>query len=226
MIQLTNLSFAYQNNLVLKNLSIAIPQGEIFGLAGMNGAGKTTLIEIIAGYLKSYEGTIELASKSIAYLETQPFFYSNITGKEFLAFISANNSEFSVEKWNEVFRLPLLELIDNYSSGMKKKLAIMGILSLDRELILLDEPFNALDLETVEIVKLILPTLKKQGKTVIITSHILSTLTDTCDKICYLDNGNIRGIYTKQQLPGLAEELLADASNRFQNKIEDAFKTT
>lgn len=100
----------------------------------------------------------------------------------------------------------------------------MGIIALNRELILLDEPFNALDLESVEIVKLILPALKQQGKTILITSHILSTLTDTCDKICYLENGSIRGIYTKQQFPGLSEELLADASNRFQTKIEAAFQ--
>ena len=99
----------------------------------------------------------------------------------------------------------------------------MGIMALDRDLILLDEPFNALDLESVEVVKLLLPNLKKQGKTIIITSHILSTLTDTCDSICYLENGNIKGNYSKQQFPGLTEELLNDTSNRFQTKIDDAF---
>lgn len=223
MLQINNLNFAYNKNQVLINLNLSIDKASVFGLAGMNGAGKTTLLELIAGYLKPSSGKIIRLNNNCAYLETQPFFYSTITGYEYLSFVAGNHSQFSIEKWNDVFRLPLNELIDNYSSGMKKKLAIMGIISLDRDLILLDEPFNALDLESVEILKLILPTLKQQGKSIIITSHILSTLTDTCDSICYLENGGIKGVYSKQQFPGLAAELLADASKRYQTKIADAF---
>lgn len=223
MVQIENLNFAYNKAPVLKDISMSIVKGVVLGLAGLNGAGKTTLLEIVAGYLKPNSGTVNVDQLKCAYLETQPYFYSNITGKEYLNFIVGNNHSFNVEKWNDVFHLPLHELIENYSSGMKKKLAIMGIIALERDLILLDEPFNALDLESVEILKLILPILKKQGKSIIITSHILSTLTDTCDSICYLENGSIKGIYSKQQFPGLAEELLSDTSNRFQTKIDDAF---
>jgi ABC-2 type transport system ATP-binding protein len=226
MVQIENLSFAYNKVPVLKDISLSIAKGAVLGLAGLNGAGKTTLLEIIAGYLKPITGSANVDQIKCSYLETQPFFYSNITGKEYLSFITGKDHSFSIEKWNDVFHLPLHELIENYSSGMKKKLAIMGIIALERELILLDEPFNALDLESVEIVKLILPILKKQGKTIIITSHILSTLTDTCDSICYLENGSIKGIYSKQQFPGLAEELLSDTSNRFQTKIDDAFSNS
>ncbi len=226
MVQIENLSFAYNKVPVLKDISLSIAKGAVLGLAGLNGAGKTTLLEIIAGYLKPITGSANVDQIKCSYLETQPFFYSNITGKEYLSFITRKDHSFSIEKWNDVFHLPLHELIENYSSGMKKKLAIMGIIALERELILLDEPFNALDLESVEIVKLILPILKKQGKTIIITSHILSTLTDTCDSICYLENGSIKGIYSKQQFPGLAEELLSDTSNRFQTKIDDAFSNS
>jgi ABC-2 type transport system ATP-binding protein len=223
MVQIENLEFAYNKIPVIKNLSLTINKGTVLGLAGLNGAGKTTLLEIIAGYLKPSSGNIVTQAMNCAYLETQPFFYSNITGSEYLAFIVGENQSFNIQKWNDIFHLPLNELIENYSSGMKKKLAIMGIMALDRDLILLDEPFNALDLESVEIVKLLLTNLKKQGKTIIITSHILSTLTDTCDSICYLENGSIKGNYTKQQFPGLTEELLNDTSNRFQTKIDDAF---
>ena len=107
MVQIENLNFAYNKAPVLKDISMSIVKGVVLGLAGLNGAGKTTLLEIVAGYLKPNSGTVNVDQLKCAYLETQPYFYSNITGKEYLNFIVGNNHSFNIEKWNNIFHLPL-----------------------------------------------------------------------------------------------------------------------
>lgn len=229
MINIEQVSFAYKNKVVLREVSIELFEASIIGLVGLNGAGKTTLLEIIAGYIKPAHGAISFTESGkpnelIAYLETNPFFYPNITGHEYLELLTFKNKQFNIERLNSFFALPLHDLIDTYSSGMKKKLAFMGVMALDRKYILLDEPFNTLDMESVEVLKLILIELKKQGKIMIITSHILETLTTTCDHIYYLMNGEINGSYTKQQFPDLAKELLSITNNKYSHLIKENFR--
>jgi ABC-2 type transport system ATP-binding protein len=96
---------------------------------------------------------------------------------------------------------------------MKKKLAFLGILSLNRQILILDEPFNGLDLETNEILKQIIEQLHKNGKTIIITSHILETLTGICSEIHYLNNGYIEETFrpnTYNQLSKVFDNLKVD----------------
>jgi ABC-2 type transport system ATP-binding protein len=228
MLDIEQINFSYSNKSVLADISISILDASIIGLVGLNGAGKTTLLEIIAGFLKPTSGKITFSEEGkhidhIAYLETNPFFYPNITGQEYLELLTFNNKQFDIERWNSFFQLPLLDLIETYSSGMRKKLAFMGMMALNRKYLLLDEPFNTLDMESVEVLKLLLVELKKQGKVIIITSHILETLTSTCDHLYYLMNGEIEGSYTKQQFPDLAEELHSITKNKYSQLIKDSF---
>lgn len=201
MISIRCLSVAYnEKTKVLDALSVDLEANIIHGIVGLNGAGKTTFLNAIYGIVKYKLGTIlyngrKIEKKDIAYLVTESFFYSNITGREYLALFE--NTEFDDDKWNGVFLLPLDELIDNYSTGMKKKLALMGILKQDKPILILDEPFNGLDIETCRNIRMILLRLKEKGKTILITSHIMETLTNLCDKIHYLENGTIR--YSKEQ---------------------------
>lgn len=196
MLNVQNLNVAYGNKEVLKGLNFSAKSGEITGIVGLNGSGKTTLLNTIYGKIKAQKGEITykekaLSAKAIAYLETQNFFYKRITGKEYLDLFRIQHPNFNVEEWNAVFRLPLDKWIDGYSTGMKKKLAFMGILSLNREVIILDEPFNGLDLETNETLKNILKILRSKNKIILVTSHILETLTTICDSIHYLNQGII-----------------------------------
>ena len=138
--------------------------------------------------IRSYYGK-QLQKKSISYLVTENYFYSNITGKEYLDLFK--NPHFDIEQWNKLFDLPLNKIIDGYSTGMKKKLALLGILKQDKSIMILDEPFNGLDIETCRIIRMILLRLKEKGKTIIITSHIIETLTNLCDYIHYLKDGVI-----------------------------------
>ncbi len=169
--------------------------GLIHGIVGLNGAGKTTLLNTLFGLKKTDEGGIlfdnhKINKRTVAYLVTENFFYSNITGKEYLDLFK--NYDFDIEQWNILFNLPLDKVIDGYSTGMKKKLALLGILKQDKPLMILDEPFNGLDIETVRIIRMILLRFKEKNKTIIITSHIIETLTNLCDYIHYLESGKIK----------------------------------
>ena len=93
--------------------------------------------------------------------------------------------------------------VQYYSSGMKKKLALIGMLMLDKPINILDEPFNGVDFEGVHILYDIIRQLKSENKIVIVSSHIIETLFHTCDKIAFLQNGNIEKIYEKEEFSQL-----------------------
>jgi ABC-2 type transport system ATP-binding protein len=197
MLTINNLSLSFKDKQVLKNLNLTIETGKINGIIGLNGSGKTTLLNTICQNLKQQNGTILWQNKpvhlqQIAYLETNNFFYDRMTGGEYLRFFQQKEKIFDIVQWNAIFELPLNKYVTSYSTGMKKKLAFLGILSLNRQILILDEPFNGLDLETNEIIKQIIEQLNKNGKTIIVTSHILETLTTICSEIDYLNDGYIQ----------------------------------
>lgn len=103
----------------------------------------------------------------------------------------------------EKFKLPLKKYVQYYSSGMKKKLALIGMLMLNKPINILDEPFNGVDFEGVHLLYDIIGQLKPKNKVVIISSHIIETLFHTCDKIELLQNGSIQTIYHKEDFSQL-----------------------
>ena len=202
MISIKDLTISYDGKTkVIDSLNLSLVRNNIHGIVGLNGAGKTTLLNTIYGLTKRNSGEVSWDSrninkKDISYLVTENFFYSNITAREHLSLFK--NPQFNLDKWNELFLLPLDNIIDSYSTGMKKKLALLGVLKQDKSIMILDEPFNGLDIETCRIIRSILLRLKDRGKTIIITSHIIETLTNLCDYIHYLENGRIK--YSKDKL--------------------------
>lgn len=212
MLSIENLTYSYSEKPVLKAVNLTVEKGTIHGVLGMNGAGKTTLFNTIYGLLKPQSGQIlyeskPLVTKQIAYLETHNFFYSYMRAKEYLQLCAGKNKAFKIEEWNELFQLPMDGLIDTFSTGMRKKLAFMGILALDRSILVLDEPFNGVDLESNEILYQILLRLKKTGKTIVLSSHIMETLTNICDEISYLFDGTFQQTYGKSEFPEMEEQL-------------------
>ena len=135
------------------------------------------------------------------------FFYSNITGEEYLSIFPASNQDFHAERMNELMHLPLREVIETYSTGMKKKLALLATLKQDALIYLFDEPFNGLDLETNEVLRLIIRRLRVKNKTIFISSHILSPLTDLCDKIHLLQSGVFTKVYDKASFDTIEADL-------------------
>lgn len=226
MFTINDLSFAYGKNLVLNNLSLNIDAGQVHGIVGLNGSGKTTLFNLTYGLLKPKTGSINwndgiLHRKQISFLETKNYFYSNITGREHLQLFSTDN-KFKIDIWQDLFKLPLDELIENYSTGMKKKLAILSVLKLNKPILLLDEPFNEIDLETSRIIMILLEKLKEKGKTILVSSHILETLTNTCDFIHHLENKGINKSYKKPEFVSLEQNIFRDFENEAKQKIDKA----
>ena len=224
MIKIDNLQVNYGNNNVLNNLSLEISSNTIHGLVGLNGSGKTTLLNTIYGLKNKVHGTIQyydeaIKRNNIAYLETINYFYPRITGKEYLHIFKTQNINFDIDKWNTLFELPLNKLIDDYSTGMKKKLALMGIICLDREVLILDEPFNGIDLETVQKIKTLLLKLKIK-KTIIITSHILESLMPICDSISYLNDGKVEFTKGKKNFDEIENDIFAVHQDNLDKKIQ------
>ena len=202
MLEVRNLNVSFKNQKVLQGFNLNIENGEIVGILGKNGAGKTTFFESLFRNVK-FSGEIilenqHLKREQISYLETENYFYPYITGKEYLSYFSGNKNSKHIELI-EKFKLPLNKFVQNYSSGMKKKLALIGMLLLDKPINILDEPFNGVDFEGVHILYDIIRNLKSENRIVIISSHIIETLFHTCDKIAILQNGQIEKIYEKSE---------------------------
>ncbi len=187
-LQVTDFSFSYGTKPVLQNFSLALQRGGIHGLLGPNGAGKTTLFNCLFDAHKFPQIDVdETVGKAIAYLQSDTFYYPYMTGGEYLEIIAGGKLTPEIAAWNVHFDLPLNEYVHRYSTGMKKKIGLLGVLLLRKPLLLLDEPTNGLDLETVEFVKEVLLQLRSAGKTVLISSHIYESLLQVCDRITLLE---------------------------------------
>jgi ABC-2 type transport system ATP-binding protein len=195
MISIRNLSKSFGNKQVLKNINVQFDQGQVYGIVGENGAGKTTLFKCVAG-LETCEGQIisELnpLKNHLGLLLTEPFFFTKITGKEYIRLLcNARKKNISNIDDKNIFDLPLNQYASTYSTGMKKKLALLAILLQENHYFILDEPFNGVDIHSNIILIDLVRKLKELGKTIIISSHIFSTLSDTCDEIYLLKDGKI-----------------------------------
>ena len=193
MITISNLSKKYGTKSVLENINIRFENEKIYGIVGENGAGKTTLFRCIAG-IESYNGEItsthQPLKNHLGLLFTDPYFFRKITGKEYIQLL-CNARKIRIERIEEknIFDLPLNQYASTYSTGMKKKLAITAILLQENKYLILDEPFNGVDIHGNIIISDIISKLRELGKTVIISSHIFSTLHDSCDEILLLKEG-------------------------------------
>ena len=195
MIKIEKLSKFYGKKQVLNSINLEFKKGKIYGIVGENGAGKTTLFRCISG-LENYKGNITSEytklKDHLGLLLTEPFFFSKITGKEYIRLLAnARQIELNNIENKNIFDLPLNQYASTYSTGMKKKLALTAILLQGNNVFILDEPFNGVDIQSNLIITEIIKKFKELEKTVIISSHIFSTLADTCDEIYLMKNGEI-----------------------------------
>ena len=193
MIKIKGLCKSYNSNEVLKEINMEFSRGKAFGIVGENGAGKTTLFKCIAG-LESYTGEIiselQPLKNHLGLLLTDPFFFTKITGKEYIRLLcnARGKKNIKIDQKN-IFDLPLNQYASTYSTGMKKKLAITAILLQENEYFILDEPFNGVDIQSNMVLTEIILKLKELDKIIIVSSHIFSTLSDTCNEIHLLRKG-------------------------------------
>lgn len=218
-IKLTNLTKSYRKNTAVKDVSLEVSKGELFGFLGPNGAGKTTTIKMMTGLLEPTEGTAEIAGidiwqdpleakKNIAYVPDQPNLYPKLTGWDYLEFIA---SVFQIPKKQfrekavdllETFSLTLdaHDLIESYSHGMKQKIAICGALVSEPSVLFLDEPTVGLDPKSARNLKNLLREQCDHGMTIFMSTHILEIAEQMCDRIGIIFSGDIIALGTMAEL--------------------------
>lgn len=211
MIAIENLSKRYGHKLVLQNINLTFKRGEVHGIVGNNGAGKSTLFRCLSG-IERFEGTItseyESLKNHIGFLPTDPYFFPKITGEEYLRLLCQGRRIRGVNfSEKNVFDLPLNDYAASYSTGMKKKLAITGILLQNNDCFIFDEPFNGLDIQSGIILTAIIERLRELDKIIIISSHIFSTLHECCDRIHLLKGGSVERSTDKEDFKSIEEEM-------------------
>lgn len=213
-LEITNLTKSYKKFDAVKNLNLFIEEGEIGVLAGPNGAGKSTTIKSIAGLLR-YKGEIKIggySNKSIegkklfSYVPELPGLFPLLTVKEHIHFMARaygiDDYEDYAEELFEIFDLSdkTEKFGSELSKGMQQKLSICCALITRPKLILFDEPMIGLDPKAIKKLKDIMLELKLQGVSMLVSTHLLSSLEDLWDRLVIMDKGNIVLSKTKKEL--------------------------
>ena len=217
MLEVNDLHKAYGRHEVLRGVSLAVRPGTIHGLVGANGAGKTTLINCLYGLESGFTGAVRVGGDArpvrevTGLLPYEPYFYPRLTGREYVEFcLQARGRPVpDLRPWNQLLELPLDQYATDYSAGMKKKLALLAVLVQQFPYLILDEPFNGLDLEANLLLKAILKRLRDQGTGILLTSHILGTLTEVADEATVLVAGRVQRHYPAAEFGTLEADLLA-----------------
>lgn len=200
-----DLKKTYKDKTVVNGLSFAVKEGEVFALLGSNGAGKSTTIKMILGLVEKQEGQITLRENiHIGYSPETPYFPPFLTGKEVLFYygrIQGIQKTVMQEQAQELMEVVGLEdtktRVKEYSKGMLQRLALAQALLGDPDFLILDEPTAGLDaMGRIEMMQLI-QRLKKQGKTILINSHILSDMERVCDRGIIIKKGKLLGTWDK-----------------------------
>ena len=221
MIRLTNVSKSYakSSNLAVKDLTLDIKDGEIFGFLGPNGAGKSTTIKMITGILNPNSGTIEvdgvnmaehptLAKSRIGFVPDNHESYDTLKGIEYLNFIGTmynverNALKSGIEEYSEMFGITdaLPNMISSYSHGMKQKLMIVAALIHNPKVWILDEPLTGLDPQSAYQLKRLMRKHADEGNTVFFSSHVIDVVEKVCDRIGIINHGELVAVDTLENI--------------------------
>ena len=232
MIKVSGLTKYYGSKPAAKDISFEVKKGEVFGLLGTNGAGKSTTIKMLCGLLKPTRGSIRIgdvdlqkmplkAKSMMGYLPENPLIYDKLTGAETLELIgklrklSIDMIEQRVKYYADTLGLgeQIYHEVGTYSKGMRQKLAIAMTLIHDPEMVLLDEPASGLDPRYTKLLKDWIKNLSANGRTVLLSTHIIEMAETLCDKIGIIDQGKMKAMGTVQDIQ----------NSTGVNNLEDAF---
>jgi ABC-2 type transport system ATP-binding protein len=229
----------------LKALDLTVRRGEVFGLLGPNGSGKTTTIKLLLGLLFPTSGDVIMLGKpatdvgknaKIGYLPEESYLYRFLNAEETLDFYGRLFSMSGAVRRQRVAQLISMVGLESarkrqlreYSKGMARRIGLAQALINDPELILLDEPTSGLDPIGTRNMKDLILDLKKQGKTIIMSSHLLADVQDVCDRIGILHQGELKELGRVEDLLKVSDQtefrvsgLSEDAKNRILNIIKE-----
>ena len=221
MLEIKNVVKNYDNVKAVDNLSIMVEPGGIYGLLGPNGAGKSTTIRMIMGIIQPDEGEIKLfnepfnekVKEKIGYLPEERGLYRRMKVLDHLVFLGeikgvpAKVARKRGMEWLE--RVDLTEWadknVDALSKGMQQKIQFVSTVLHDPKLVILDEPFAGLDPINTQFLKDIVIEMKEQGKTIILSTHLMEQVEKLCEKICLINKG-------KKELEGYLSDIKLDFS--------------
>jgi ABC-2 type transport system ATP-binding protein len=201
---------SYAGHVAVRDLTLQIPRGTVYGLLGPNGAGKTTTIRMILDIIEPDAGTITIFGHSsirgrdanrIGYLPEERGLYKKMQVRRVLKFlaelkgVSGRDADVRIEKWLE--RLSLVGVgkdwgrarVEELSRGMQQKVQFIGALLHEPDLIILDEPFSGLDPMNAQALKDTIVDLRHEGRTVIFSTHLMENAERLCDALCIIANG-------------------------------------
>lgn len=235
-LETNGLSMNYGTKKALSDVSVSVNTGEIYGLVGKNGAGKTTLMKIVLGLLPGYGGELKLfesenlgdGRKNIGALIETPVFFENMTGYQNLKYYRmAYGLDSSIDLEELLSDVKLADAGDKkfkaYSLGMKQRLGIAFSLLGNPDFLVLDEPINGIDPEGIVEIRNLLKDLANKGKTILISSHILSELEHLCDRICIIENGAVVDVIESKKDKKLRYHTVIKTSDdkKFKNILDD-----
>ncbi|NCI48020.1 ABC transporter ATP-binding protein [Sediminibacterium soli] len=203
-LSLNGISKSYGSIQALKNVSLDIPQGCVFGILGPNGSGKTTMLSIILDILKTDNGSFNWFGKKgspetrkhIGSLLETPNFYHYLSAVDNLNITHAISGRGSAEEIERVLKIVKLDerktsRFSSYSLGMKQRLAIAAALLGDPQVLVFDEPTNGLDPVGIAEIRELIKELAKRGKTIIMASHLLDEVEKVCTHVAILKKGDL-----------------------------------
>lgn len=207
-VELKNYTKIIKKVKVLDRINLSIEGGKVYGFIGKNGSGKTMLLRAVAGLIRPTEGKVIIDGEkelhrdcdfppNMGLLLERPNFLNYLSGMEnlkMLAEIRGKIGEKEIAEWLMMFQMDPDEkqIFKKYSLGMKQKIGIIQALMEEPDLIVLDEPFNALDEESVETLRKLLLEQKQKGKLIMITSHHKEDISVLCDVVYRVSAGAVR----------------------------------
>lgn len=207
-IEVRGLTKFYGKNRGVEDLNFDVNEGEIFGFLGPNGAGKTTTIRVMLDFIRASKGDIKIFGmdskndavaihREIGFISAENFLYPYMKGHELLNWLKGfrkHTNDLSIARLLEIFQLDTKRRIKDYSSGNRKKLALVQALVHRPKLLILDEPTNGLDPIMKENLYAVLKSLQKNGTTIFISSHDLAEVQKVCDRAAIIKDGQIVAI--------------------------------
>lgn len=200
MLESSNLRKTYFNKVAVDNVTLRLEQGRIYAMLGPNGSGKTTFMKMVSGLVKPTQGTLLYKNmpigvetkKEIAYMSTEPYFYSYMTVEEVGKYYKDFFEDFDDAKYKKLIaemELSMNDKVTKLSSGMMAKMKIAVTMARKAKLFLLDEPLNGIDLIAREkIIKSILSAVS-EDTTIVVSSHLVDELETVVDSVVFMKNG-------------------------------------